>query len=66
MLAQLQDNEKHLHRLQETLNQNLAALAGVGNFEEALHSLTAAIHLMTARAAPPAAGRLGRRPGGAG
>jgi len=64
VLAQLQDNEKHLHRLQETLNQNLAALAGVGTFEEALHSLTAAIHLMTARTATPA-GRLGPRPGAA-
>lgn len=65
MLARLQDGEKHLRRLQETLNQNLAALAGAGTFEQALHSLTAAIHLLTARAAPlpGSSGRLGPRPG---
>jgi hypothetical protein len=50
-LAALQESEQQLRRLQETLNQNLAALAGTGSFEEALHSLTAAIHLLTARAA---------------
>ena len=65
VLAELQDNEKHLQRLQETLNQNLTALAGVGTFEEALHSLTAAIHLMTARTATSAAARVGPRPGAA-
>jgi hypothetical protein len=64
-LAHLQDDDKHLRRLQETLNQNLAALAGAGTFEQALHSLTAAIHLLTARAAPiPGnSGRLGPRSG---
>src|SRR5262249_52120682 len=64
-LAHLQDGDKHLRRLQETLNQNLAALAGAGTFEQALHSLTAAIHLLTARAAPTAgnSGRLGPRSG---
>src|SRR5205807_1968447 len=56
-LARLQDDGKQLHGLQETLNQNLAALAGAGTFEEALHSLTAAVHLLTARAAAPAADR---------
>jgi biopolymer transport protein ExbB/TolQ len=66
-LARLQDGDKHLRRLQETLNQNLAALAGAGTFEQALHSLTAAIHLLTARAAPApgTAGRLGPRSGAA-
>jgi MotA/TolQ/ExbB proton channel family len=69
-LAALQESEQQLHRLQQTLNQNLAALAGAGSFEEALHSLTAAIHLLTARAATslpssvalpsPASGREGR------
>jgi biopolymer transport protein ExbB/TolQ len=67
-LAQLQEEEKHLRRQQELLTQNLAALAGVGTFEEALHSLTAAIHLLTARNPTPAAGTAGRvvpRPGAA-
>lgn len=66
-LARLQDGEKQVRRLQETLNQNLAALAGAGTFEQALHSLTAAVHLLTARTAatPGSAGRLGPRPGAA-
>ena len=50
-LAALQDGEKHLLRLQETLQHNLAALNGAGAFEQAVHSLTAAIHLLTARGA---------------
>lgn len=63
-LARVQDDDKQLRRLQETLNQNLTTLAGAGTFEQAVHSLTAAIHLLTARAAGPGnAGRLGARPG---
>jgi hypothetical protein len=63
-LTRLQDDDKQLRRLQETLNQNLAALAGAGTFEQALHSLTAAVHLLTARAvAPGSTGRSGARPG---
>jgi hypothetical protein len=49
-LARLQDGEKQLVRLQELLAQNLATLAASGTFEEAVQSLTAAIHLLTARA----------------
>jgi hypothetical protein len=49
-VAHLQEGEKQLRRLQELLNQNLHALASAGTFEQALHSLTAAIHLITARA----------------
>ena len=49
-MAKLQDGEGQLNRLQEALNNNLSALAGAGNFEQALHSLTAAIHMITARA----------------
>jgi biopolymer transport protein ExbB/TolQ len=68
-LAQLQQNEGQLVRLQEALYRNLEALAGAGAFEQAVHSLTAAIHLLTARAgAVPAAGappRVGPRPGAA-
>ncbi|HMC64099.1 MAG TPA: MotA/TolQ/ExbB proton channel family protein, partial [Gemmataceae bacterium] len=67
-LARLQEGEKQLVRLQEVLQQNLAALAGAGAFEEAVHNLTAAIHLLTARTAGSptgSAGRLGTRPGAA-
>jgi len=66
-VAQLQEGDKHLRRLQETLNQNLATLAGTGAFEQALHSLTAAVHLLTARVGPAGAGstRLTSRPGAA-
>jgi biopolymer transport protein ExbB/TolQ len=68
-LAALQQNEGQLARLQEALHRNLEALAGAGAFEEAVHSLTAAIHLLTARAGGlPAAGappRVGPRPGAA-
>ena len=54
-LAQLQDNEGQLLRLQEALNNNLAAVANTGAFDEAVQSLTAAIHLLTTRvsATPP-------------
>lgn len=48
-LAKLQAGEGPLRRLQEALNHNLAALTATGTFEQAMHSLTAAIHLMTAR-----------------
>jgi MotA/TolQ/ExbB proton channel family protein len=48
-LAGLQEGEAHLARLQQTLGQNLSALTAGGAFEEAVHSLTAAIHLLTAR-----------------
>jgi biopolymer transport protein ExbB/TolQ len=51
-LAKLHEGEAHLLRLQETLNQNLAAIAGTGTFEEAVQSLTAAIHLLTTRVVP--------------
>jgi biopolymer transport protein ExbB/TolQ len=61
-LAHLQAGEKQLLRLQETLNQNLAALAGAETFEQALHSLTAAVHLLTVRAQPePRAAKLPAR-----
>jgi biopolymer transport protein ExbB/TolQ len=49
-LAGLQQGEQHLLQLQATLQQNLAALAGTGAFEQTLNTLTAAIHLLTARA----------------
>lgn len=49
VLAHLQENEGQLIRLQQLLQHNLSALAGSGSFDEAVHSLTAAIHLLTAR-----------------
>jgi biopolymer transport protein ExbB/TolQ len=70
ILSRLQDNENQLLRLQEALNQNLASLAGAGAFEDAVQSLVAAIHLLTARGGPgqPAVSDAGRkltRPGAA-
>jgi hypothetical protein len=62
-LAQLQEGEQQLIRMQEALNQNLAALSGAGAFEEAVHSLAAAVHLLTARTAPAANRQV--RPGAA-
>jgi hypothetical protein len=64
VLGDLQAGEKHLLRLEQALNQNLATLAGAQNFEQALHSLTAAVHLLTARVPGEARpSRLGTRPG---
>jgi hypothetical protein len=64
-LTRLQDGGKELLRLQELLNKNLTALAGAGSFEQAVHSLTAAIHLLTTRSggAATAEDRRGPRPG---
>src|SRR5205085_10877009 len=49
-LARLQDDGKQLVRLQDALHHNLAALQGAGSFEQAVQALTAAIHLLTAKA----------------
>jgi biopolymer transport protein ExbB/TolQ len=51
VLGKLQEGERHLVHLQAVLHQNLAALASASNFEQAVHSLTAAVHLLTARSA---------------
>jgi biopolymer transport protein ExbB/TolQ len=51
VIGRLQEGENNLVHLQAVLHQNLAALASAGNFEQAVHSLTAAVHLLTARAA---------------
>jgi hypothetical protein len=58
-LGRLQEGERALVQLQTAMHQNLQALAAAGSFDQAVHTLTAAIHLLTARAgaAPlPAAG----------
>ena len=57
VLGQVQSSEQHLLQSQTLLQQNLHTLAQSGAFEEAVHSLTAAIHLLTSRAGsfgPPA------------
>lgn len=50
LLAKIQEDEGNLVHLQAVLHQNLAALASASSFEEAVHSLTAAVHLLTSRA----------------
>ena len=60
-MGRLHDGETQLIRLQESLQQNLAALAGAGAFEEAVQSLTAAIHLLTTRVGPQVAPRLSQK-----
>ncbi len=53
VLAKLQEGETNLVHLQAVLHQNLAAIASATDFEQAVHSLTAAVHLLTARAGTP-------------
>jgi hypothetical protein len=48
-LTRLQEDAANVVHLQAVLHQNLAALANASAFEEAVHSLTAAVHLLTAR-----------------
>jgi biopolymer transport protein ExbB/TolQ len=50
MLAKVQSGGEQLARMQQGLAQNLEVLAGAGAFEQAVQSLTAAIHLLTSRA----------------
>lgn len=49
-LTRVQSGEAELQRLQELLAQNLSLLAGANTFEQAVQSLTAAVHMLTARA----------------
>jgi hypothetical protein len=49
-LTRLQEDAANVVHLQAVLHQNLAALASASAFEEAVHGLTAAAHLLTARA----------------
>ena len=53
VMGKLQRDATDLVHLQAVLHQNLAALASASNFEEAVHSLTAAVHMLTARASGP-------------
>ena len=52
MITKVQSSESQLVRLQESLSQNLALLANSTTFEQAVESLTAAIHLLTTRVNP--------------
>jgi biopolymer transport protein ExbB/TolQ len=52
MITKMQASEAQLVRLQESLSQNLALLANSTTFEQAVESLTAAIHLLTTRVNP--------------
>lgn len=53
VLGQLQADATNLVHLQAVMHQNLAALASASSFEEAVHSLTAAVHLLTSRVSQP-------------
>lgn len=55
LLSQIVGAEEQLAGLQMQLTDNLAALKAAEAFEETLHSLNAAIHLLTARTRPIAA-----------
>ncbi|MFN0054151.1 MAG: MotA/TolQ/ExbB proton channel family protein [Planctomycetales bacterium] len=55
VLRELTAGEAELARLQGTLSDNLQAVRAVEAFEESIHSLNAAVHLLTARARPHAA-----------
>lgn len=45
----LGQSAQHLAQMQHLMHQNLASLASVGSFDQAMHSLIGAIHLLTAR-----------------
>ncbi len=60
VLERATDATAQVARMEETLNRNLASLAGAQHFEETVMSLAAAIHLLTARLAEPPAGPIVR------
>jgi biopolymer transport protein ExbB/TolQ len=62
LVGQLLEAEHNVLRLQDTLNQNLQALAQVGTFQQAIHNLNAAIQLLTARALSWGSGPAAPRP----
>lgn len=49
MLWELQQGEKHLAHLQNVLQENLRLVNTTGNFQEAIHCLTAAVHMFTSK-----------------
>ncbi|MGE0377153.1 MAG: MotA/TolQ/ExbB proton channel family protein [Planctomycetaceae bacterium] len=54
-LAHLCEQGEQLTHLERQLAENLGAVRAAETFEETLHNLTAAVHLLTARARPKAA-----------
>ncbi|MCA9073631.1 MAG: MotA/TolQ/ExbB proton channel family protein [Planctomycetaceae bacterium] len=54
-LVRLADQEQQLINVEQQLSTNLEAVRAAETFEETLHNLTAAVHLLTARAKPKAA-----------
>lgn len=54
-LLQIVSQEEELSRLQGRLTENLEALRSTNEFDDAVHSLSAAVHLLTARTKPKAA-----------
>ena len=54
-VLQLSGQEEQLLRLENRLTENLDAVRAAETFEQTLHSLNAAVHLLTARANPKAA-----------
>ena len=55
LLGRIVGQEEHLAGLQQQLTENLQALKAAETLEQTLHSLNAAIHLLTARTRPAAA-----------
>jgi biopolymer transport protein ExbB/TolQ len=55
ILLKVVEQEEQLARLQLRLNENLEAVQVADTFEETLHSLTAAVHLLSAKAKSKAA-----------
>lgn len=53
LLGQLVADEGRITNLQRSLNENLAALANAQALDQAIHSLTAAAHLLTVRSGRP-------------
>lgn len=54
MLWELQQGEKHLAHIQNMLQENLRLVSATGNFQEAVHCLTAAVHMLTSKMQPKA------------
>jgi biopolymer transport protein ExbB/TolQ len=48
-LLRLADQEQHLVRVERQLSENLESVRAAETFEQTLHNLTAAVHLLTAR-----------------
>lgn len=48
-LLELQQGEKHLIHVQKLMQENLQQIHSAGDFQEAVHCLTAAVHLLTSK-----------------